>query len=134
MIPSAANSSNECPKCGTTKKSGKRSCCARGGAWFKSCGDAGNKQFDHTWAEGIQACKHTSSSTSVESPQQAMHHVENAVYLLNTVQSRNNTHQQMINLDRHDCVSNASTAGCKKCVGLVKVAAFCIGVLFTIPT
>ena len=45
-----------CPKCGTIKESGKRSCCARGGAWFKNCGDAGDAQFDHTWAEGIQAC------------------------------------------------------------------------------
>ena len=46
-----------CPKCGTVKKSDKRSCCARGGAWFKNCGDAGDTQFDHTWLEGVQACK-----------------------------------------------------------------------------
>ena len=46
-----------CPKCGTTKKSGKLSCCARDGAWFKNCGDAGDKKFDHTWVEGIEACK-----------------------------------------------------------------------------
>ena len=46
-----------CPKCSNTKKSGRRSCCARGGAWFKNCGDADDIMFDHTWAEGIQACK-----------------------------------------------------------------------------
>ena len=46
-----------CPKCGTTKKSGKLSCCARGGAWFKKCGDGGDTKFEHTWTEGIQACK-----------------------------------------------------------------------------
>ena len=46
-----------CLKCGNIKKSGKRSCCARGGAWFKNCGDAGNAEFEHTWIEGIQACK-----------------------------------------------------------------------------
>ena len=48
-----------CPKCGAIKKSGERerSCCARGGAWFKNCGDVGDTKFDHTWAEGIQACK-----------------------------------------------------------------------------
>ena len=46
-----------CPKCGAAKKSGKLSCCARGGAWFKNCGDVGDMKFDHTWAEGFQACK-----------------------------------------------------------------------------
>ena len=46
-----------CLECGTIKKSGKRSCCARGGAWFKNCGDVGDTKSDHTWAEGIQACK-----------------------------------------------------------------------------
>ena len=39
------------------KKSDKRSCCARGGAWFKNCGDADETKFDHTWLEGIQACR-----------------------------------------------------------------------------
>ena len=46
-----------CPKCGTNKASGKISCCARGGAWFKKCGDADDTEFDHTWAEGTQACE-----------------------------------------------------------------------------
>ena len=46
-----------CSKCGFVKTSGKRSCCARGGAWFKNCGDSKNIKFDHTWAQGIQACK-----------------------------------------------------------------------------
>ena len=46
-----------CPKCGSAKKSGKRSCCARGGAWFNNCGDTHDMQFSHTWIEGIQACK-----------------------------------------------------------------------------
>ena len=46
-----------CPKCGVTKKSGKRSCCARGGAWFENCGDPGDSKFDHTWDEGVGACK-----------------------------------------------------------------------------
>ena len=46
----------KCPKCDTMKKSGKLSCCARGGAWFQNCGDTGKPNFEHTWAEGIQAC------------------------------------------------------------------------------
>ena len=46
-----------CPKCGSIKKSGKRSCCGRGGSWFRNCGSAGNAKLDHTWYEGIQVCK-----------------------------------------------------------------------------
>ena len=45
-----------CPKCGTSKKSGKRSCCAPGGAWYKNCGSAGNAKAAYTWFEGVQAC------------------------------------------------------------------------------
>ena len=46
-----------CPRCGTIAKSGQMSCCGRGGSWFKSCGGAGNTKLQHTWYEGIQACK-----------------------------------------------------------------------------
>ena len=56
----SAASSTQCPKCGLGKQSGKRSCCFRGGAWFKKCGAAGDSQLEHTWVEGIQACKSTS--------------------------------------------------------------------------
>ena len=51
--------SNVCPKCGTDKRSGKRTCCAPGGAWVKKCGIPGDSKFDHTWLEGIQACNST---------------------------------------------------------------------------
>merc|ERR1711934_354825 len=46
-----------CPKCAAIKKSGKLSCCAPGGAWFKNCGTIRNSNTDHTWVEGMQACK-----------------------------------------------------------------------------
>ena len=46
-----------CLTCGTIKKLGKLSCCARGGSWFGKCGGIGNTKFQHTWHEGIQACK-----------------------------------------------------------------------------
>ena len=49
-------SSDECPKCGTMPNSGQVSCCARGGAWFKNCGDFGDTRYDHTWFEGKRAC------------------------------------------------------------------------------
>ena len=54
---SSVTRSKGCPKCGTIKKSGKLSCCARGGAWFKNCGDVGDSSFEHTWSDGFNACK-----------------------------------------------------------------------------
>merc|ERR1712224_521879 len=55
IIPMFANTFT-CPKCGTFEKSGRVSCCAPGGAWFKNCGGAGNVNVGHKWFEGIQAC------------------------------------------------------------------------------
>ena len=52
-----------CSKC-ATNKAGKRTCCARGGSWFQQCGDPGDSKFDHTWAEGLLACKPASSAES----------------------------------------------------------------------
>ena len=52
-----ALSDNVCGKCGTVKRNGRVSCCAPGGAWFLKCGDPGDSNFDHTWREGIQACR-----------------------------------------------------------------------------
>ena len=37
------------------------SCCGRGGSWFKNCG-GGNTKLQHTWYEGIRACKVRSKS------------------------------------------------------------------------
>ena len=48
-----------CPRCGTFKKSGRVSCCAPGGAWYQNCGGAGNRKADHSWVEGVEACKRT---------------------------------------------------------------------------
>ena len=58
-----------CPKCGITKKSGKMSCCGRGGSWFGNCGSAGGTKLDHTWVEGLQACKSQRQSETVISQQ-----------------------------------------------------------------
>ena len=46
-----------CPKCGTFKKSGRASCCAPGGAWYRNCGGAGNRNAKHRWFEGVESCK-----------------------------------------------------------------------------
>ena len=61
------DSSSTCSKCGTFAKSGKPSCCARGGAWFNKCGDPGDSNFDHTWFEGIQACKDATEEEQAQS-------------------------------------------------------------------
>merc|ERR1712230_111276 len=52
-----------CSKCGTNTKSGKLSCCAPGGSWFKQCGNSENSE--HTWLEGIQACELGTETSSV---------------------------------------------------------------------
>ena len=61
-----------CHTCGVVKKSNKRSCCARGGSWYGKCGGADNTNREHTWYEGLQACKALQS-------QAVMVHQQNAV-------------------------------------------------------
>merc|ERR1712224_375303 len=61
--------SSACILCGTIGKSGRRSCCGRGGSWFRNCGSAGNAKVDHTWYEGIQACKTQAQSQAAISHQ-----------------------------------------------------------------
>ena len=53
---SAIVSTITCPKCGLFGKSGRASCCAPGGAWFKNCGGVGNNNVDYKWSEGLGAC------------------------------------------------------------------------------
>ena len=44
-----------CPVCGA-KKTGRISCCFRGGSWYNKCGDPGDPNFEYTWAEGNEIC------------------------------------------------------------------------------
>ena len=46
-----------CSKCGRFKKSARVSCCAPGGAWYKNCGGVDSRSVDHSWSEGVEACK-----------------------------------------------------------------------------
>ena len=109
-----------CVKCGVAKKSRVLSCCARGGAWFKNCGGAGDTQFDHTWLEGIQACKRFVSSVPLESPLQAMfRHAGVIAYPRNTTETQNTT--------RHV----DGTADFQGCAGLAKVLVY-VYVLFIV--
>ena len=56
-LPTTKPATTVCRKCGTIKKTGLRSCCANDGAWADNCGMVGEDGFDHTWAEGVIACK-----------------------------------------------------------------------------
>ena len=54
---SASAIATSCPKCGTFKRSGRVSCCAPGGAWYKNCGDVGDRNVGHSWLEGVKVCE-----------------------------------------------------------------------------
>ena len=124
----ALSDSKGCGKCARTKKSGKNSCCARGGAWFKNCGDAGDTQFDHTWAEGIQACKDVVGASSVELPLQAiLHHAGIIDHTTNTAQPEHGA-KRLTYMYPPDSVSDAGTWSVDR-VRLAKVVV-CICVLF----
>ena len=45
-----------CPKC-VTNDVGTRTCCARGGSWYRTCGEKGDSKAEHTWDEGMRACQ-----------------------------------------------------------------------------
>ena len=57
LVVAKTTRSPVCPTCGTIAKSGRLSCCGRGGSWFGNCGSAGNTNSGHTWSEGIRVCK-----------------------------------------------------------------------------
>ena len=59
VTPTIASTMMICPKCGTFAKSGRVSCCAPGGAWYKNCGRPGSRNTGHSWFEGTRACKCT---------------------------------------------------------------------------
>ena len=127
---SAAGSGSVCPNCGITKKTGKRSCCGRGGAWFKNCGDARNTLFDHTWSEGIQACKDFAASAFVNSPPQVMlRHAEVIVHPLKTP-PRHAT-QQHTNIYLPGSISNLATTDSADHFGFTQVTV-CICALLII--
>ena len=110
-----------CLKCGTTQKSGKLSCCARGGAWFKKCGDAGDTEFDHTWVEGMQACKGSRSAVLVElTPMSMLGNVGVVVHPLTTTWSPNAIGQQT-NIKCRDGASCAGTMDYEDRVVISKV-------------
>ena len=117
---SAVRNSGGCLKCAITKKSGKLSCCARGGAWFKNCGDVGDSKFDHTWIEGIQSCQGFTRSVSAKSSLQVMvHHAKSTIYSLNSTLSRRVTGHKMNIYQDGD--SNNSITNLRECAEYTKI-------------
>ena len=49
--------SSICQECGIMHKSGKLSCCGRGGSWYGQCRRAGDENLGKTWYEGVRICK-----------------------------------------------------------------------------
>ena len=116
-----------CTKCGAAKASGKRSCCTRGGAWFKKCGNIGDTQFEHTWAEGIQACQGFPIS---ESPPQVMLHQTRLIsFPVDATPARNVPRQQTNICCWSGSVTNAANKDPKDCVCSAKLI-ICICILF----
>ena len=71
--------SSTCSKCAPIEKSGKISCCGRGGSWFRNCGSGGNSNLDHTWSEGIRACEtRLPWKTAIDQRRHAAQHLLNA--------------------------------------------------------
>ena len=44
-----------CPKCAMLNA--LLSCCAPNATWYENCGTAGDSDFEHTWDEGLEACR-----------------------------------------------------------------------------
>ena len=119
----SAVSIKACPKCGRIKKSGKLSCCARGGAWFKNCGDVRESKFHHTWVEGMQACKKFVISNLINSPALIMFRHERI-----NGYPRNNSHQHN-EIYPTERLSDVDTMNSEDCVEVSKVV-MCIFMLF----
>ena len=122
-MPIVKSSRSVCPRCGTITKSGQRSCCARGGAWFNECGDAGD--FDHTWFEGIQACKYATRSFSVEAQVNLMlrHEETTITKQFDTDQQQKSTLQSTIDLTT-DTMYDVDYTSSKDCDEITKIVTF----------
>ena len=118
----------ECPTCAKMKKSGKLSCCARGGAWFKNCGDSDDTKVNHTWTEGIQACSNVVGYISVKSSLQTKFHDEGVM-----THAHNNAAPRRINTSRPDSQSYVDKMKVGGCDGVLRLSV-CICFVFIISS
>ena len=80
--------SDACSVCATSKHTGKLSCCASGGSWYKKCGSPGDTRFYHTWVDGIQACNSFARQSSSEASARAFAQSHYDFRPLNTTRTR----------------------------------------------
>ena len=91
----AAMKAAACSKCAHFKWSGKRSCCAVGGAWFEDCGNADDPNVHHTWVEGLRACNEFAGASSGEVAVHGMLRHETTIGgMVRAAQQRNISRQQ----------------------------------------
>ena len=134
-----------CATCGTAPKSGQMSCCARGGTWFKKCGDPGDTNFDYTWDEGFKACIGVANPLLVGTPAQAHQEMgENIDHPTNTTGLQNTAVAHLKNVTgiRNDTgkhtkfrstgtMSFADATDCSDRGKLAKLSKFTILLLFS---
>ena len=72
--------SSACLTCGIVTKSGKLSCCARGGSWFGKCGAPSEKKRQYAWHEGIEACKARQSRAAIAQVQNGVRDHGNNIF------------------------------------------------------
>ena len=110
---------------------GKSSCCAYGGSWFKKCGNIGDTNFDHTWAEGIQSCKNSPISVSVKSALKVMLRYKKVVVHPQSInRSQNVTHQANISLS--GVISKPDITGFDSGVAFGKIDVYICVLLMTL--
>ena len=111
-------------QCSRNKKSGKLSCCAHGGSWFKNCGDDGDQTFDHTWSEGIRACAGFAGPLVVDAALKA--YTKGVMDSPVNITKRRYTTEKQNQMNMHSAQSMTDVSCTKStaCDALVKVIAF----------
>ena len=114
---SSVSRDSRCPKCGITKKSGKLSCCARGGSWFKTCGDSGDAQYNHTWIEGFRVCDIFASFDEIVSTklihEVMLEYMQDIARQPNATKIHNFSQQQQTSIYSPGSVNIVSDTNCK---------------------
>ena len=120
-VPVKPSSRVGCPRCGIIEGTRKVSCCADGGSWVNNCGVVGDSKFEHTWKEGILACKNVVSLRQEEAQPQIRLRYETTQMNSNSEQNRS---QPDIVESSVDSVFDTEIENCEGCVTLSKITSF----------
>ena len=128
MMNTSTMNIDVCAKC-ATNKAGKRSCCARGGAWFKNCGDVGGTKSDHTWVEGMRSCERVDVEATLKPRFQGMRSRAGVDdYPLVTIESQNTSQRQTLISHTNTVSRDGLIEASRDCVDLERDA-FCASVV-----